>query len=98
MTMLTMSDMREMHGGYALFDRAITEHDAQAWGGIFTLYRPLMIRWLRSRAESLPEGETTEGIINQALVRFCSAMTAERFKTFPDISSLLSYLRTCVSA
>jgi hypothetical protein len=58
MTMSTMRDIRESDSGYALFRRAIAEHDAQDWEEIALLRRQLLIIWARPGAEALPEGET----------------------------------------
>lgn len=93
--------LRELHTqdeGYDLFRRAIAEGDAAAWAAVYERYRPMLIGWARQNQITLQLGEESGDIADQALARAWAALTPARFDEFPNLASLLAYLRTCVAA
>jgi hypothetical protein len=82
--------------GYELFRRALVEHDEAAWGQLFNHYRGLVESWVRRCGGLASSGESSEFFVTAAFMRFCGAITPERFASFPTLGALLHYLRCCV--
>jgi DNA-directed RNA polymerase specialized sigma24 family protein len=87
-----------LEDGYELFRRAIVERDEAAWGEIYERYHIMLIGWARQSNTTLQLPEDYGDIADQALTRAWSALTPESFARFPNLASLLGYLRSCVSA
>lgn len=82
---------------FELFRRAICEQDQLAWNFICKQYEPLVANWwIKPHSGFKMSGEDVEQIINRTFEKFWSALTAEKFKEFSDIGSLLRYLKMCV--
>src|SRR5262249_9704401 len=86
------------HDGYDLFRRAIMEGNEDAWAEIYAHYRPLLMAWSRHSSMRNPAGELCEDIADRALARAWAALSPVRFEQFPNLATLLAYLRTCVTA
>src|SRR5262245_55163296 len=83
---------------YDLFRRAVQERDEDAWAMIVSRYRRLLITWAMRCPAAQATTEPCEDLADRALARAWSALTPERFAAFPSLSTLLGYLRRCVSA
>jgi DNA-directed RNA polymerase specialized sigma24 family protein len=83
--------------GYELFRRAIVEHDEQAWIESATRYRPLLAAWASRCSASAALSESYDDLADQAFARAWSALSPERFASFPTLAALLAYMRTCVT-
>jgi DNA-directed RNA polymerase specialized sigma24 family protein len=95
--------LNEQHGsdcdaGYELFRRAILLRDEDAWIEIGTRYRAMLIAWAGQSSVMGSIDEGCEDVADRALARAWSALSPERFSNFPNLSALMGYLRTCVSA
>jgi hypothetical protein len=96
-----VAHLRETHTqdeGYDLFRRAIAERDGVAWAAVYQRYRPMLIGWVRQNHMAPQLGEEYGDIADQALARAWSALAPARFAEFPNLASLLGYLRSCVAA
>ena len=95
--------VNEQHGrdndaGYELFRRAILLRDEDAWIEIGTRYRAMLIAWAGQSSVIGSIDEGCEDVADRALARAWSALSPERFGSFPNLAALMGYLRTCVSA
>ena len=88
----------EQSVGYELFRRAILLHDQEAWTEISARYRPMLIGWALQCSAMGSTDEQCDDIADRALARAWVALSPERFAQFPNLASLLAYLRTCVTA
>ena len=84
--------------GFELFRRAIMLRDETAWLDISLRYRPMFISWAAQINANGVTDEHCDDIADRAFARAWAALSPERFAQFPNLSSLLGYLRTCVSA
>lgn len=84
--------------GFELFRRAIMLRDETAWLDISLRYRPMFISWAAQINANGVTDEHCDDIADRALARAWAALSPERFAQFPNLSTLLGYLRACVSA
>jgi DNA-directed RNA polymerase specialized sigma24 family protein len=84
--------------GHELFRKAIVDGDEIAWAEGVTRYRGLLVSWARRCAASAAIGEPGDNIADYAFSRAWAALSPERFEQFPNLASVLAYLRTCVSS
>src|SRR5262245_61043423 len=89
--------IKQEQDGYELFRRAITHRDEHAWAVIYTLYRPLLIAWAQRFGAQVTIGESCEDLADEAFTRAWQALAPAGFRQFPNLASLLAYLRRCVS-
>jgi hypothetical protein len=82
--------------GYELFRRALVGHDPAAWQAIEQVYRPALVRWASTDRLFSRTGEPPESFANQALAQLWRQVSASRFDDFPNLASLLGYLRRSV--
>jgi DNA-directed RNA polymerase specialized sigma24 family protein len=82
---------------YELFRRAIVERDEQAWIESATRYRPLLAAWASRCSASAALTESYDDLADQAFARAWSALSPERFASFPTLAALLAYMRACVT-
>jgi DNA-directed RNA polymerase specialized sigma24 family protein len=88
----------DCEAGYELFRRAILARDEDAWIEIGTRYRAMLIAWAGQSSVMGSIDEGCEDVADRALARAWSALSPERFTSFPNLAALMGYLRTCVSA
>jgi DNA-directed RNA polymerase specialized sigma24 family protein len=88
----------DCEAGYELFRRAILARDEDAWIEIGTRYRAMLIAWAGQSSVIGSIDEGCEDVADRALARAWSALSPERFTSFPNLAALMGYLRTCVSA
>jgi RNA polymerase sigma factor (sigma-70 family) len=69
------------------------EGDERAWQEVYTRYRPLVTVWAR-RITSDPD--EVDAAVHAAFTRLWQAIGAAKFARFPNLSSLLQYLKLCV--
>lgn len=81
---------------FELFRRAIAERDSRAWEFIYTVYRPLVAKWVRRHAAYSSTGEEVQYFVNRAFEKMWTALPPSRFGQFPNLKSLLRYLQMCV--
>ena len=81
--------------GFELFRRALVAREERAWEAIYACYGSLVRRWAR-RAGSDPDA--VESVLAAAFERLWRAVDAAKFDRFPDLRSLLRYLKLCVQA
>lgn len=84
--------------GYELFRRAILARDEDAWIEIGTRYRAMLIAWAGQSSVMGSIDEGCEDVADRALARAWAALSPARFASFPNLATLMGYLRTCVSA
>lgn len=82
---------------YELFRRALVERDESAWSYLFDQYAPLVEHWVRRSGAFAISGESSEFFVSAAFTRFWKAIPAQRFASFPNLASLLNYLRRCAT-
>lgn len=81
---------------YELFRRAILQRNEQAWAAIYHQYQRLVIHWVERNTAFASSGEEAQFFMNRAFEKMWLGITAEKFPTFEDLSSLLRYLQMCV--
>ena len=82
---------------YELFRRALVERDEIAWEYLYQQYVRLVEHWVRRNGAYTASGESSEYFVAAAFTRFWKAIPAERFSDFPNLGSLLNYLRRCAA-
>jgi DNA-directed RNA polymerase specialized sigma subunit len=95
--MQAQQSRQSQHDGYELFRRAIVERDEQAWIESATRYRPLLAAWASRCSASAALSESYDDLADQAFARAWSALSPERFASFPTLAALLAYMRACVT-
>lgn len=82
---------------YELFRRALVERNEEAWVCIYEHYYPLVDHWVRRTGAFAVSGESSDYFVSAAFTRFWRAIPSDRFRSFPNLASLLNYLRRCSS-
>lgn len=80
---------------FELFRRAICNADERAWERVYAAYRPLVFRWVRRHPSFVAVEEEAQYFVNRAFEKMWSAMSAEKWSNFHDLSALLRYLQMC---
>jgi hypothetical protein len=83
---------------YALFRQALVHGDPHAWRELYARYEKLVAAWVRRHPSFLQTGEPVGYFVNRAFDRLYSAVDADKFARFPDLASLLRYLKMCAHA
>jgi DNA-directed RNA polymerase specialized sigma24 family protein len=78
-----------------LFRRAICARDELAWEAIYTQYHGMVRAWLCRHPAWPTIGDDLEDWVNGVFERFWSAVTPDRFCSFPTVAALLRYLKLC---
>jgi hypothetical protein len=78
-----------------LFRRAICERDELAWEALYTQYRGMVRAWLCNHPAWPTIGDDLDSWVNCVFARFWSAVTPDRFASFPILAALLRYLKLC---
>ncbi|HEY1298422.1 MAG TPA: hypothetical protein VGJ60_35515 [Chloroflexota bacterium] len=81
---------------FEIFHRAVVDHDDGAWEAIVVQYRGIVLAYVGQHTVAAVLRETEDYWINRAFQRFWGAVGADRFGLFPDLPSLLKYLKLCV--
>jgi DNA-directed RNA polymerase specialized sigma24 family protein len=81
---------------FEIFHRAVVERDDAAWEAIVVQYRGIVLAYVGQHTAAPLLRETEDYWINRAFQRFWGAVGPERFRLFPDLPSLLKYLKLCV--
>jgi hypothetical protein len=81
---------------FELFRRAINDHNQQAWQFVYEQYRPLVSGWVERNSLFRATEEETQYFVNRAFEKMWVAVTPAKFKKFPNLKSVLSYLQMCV--
>src|ERR1043165_1862408 len=85
------------HESYELFRRAIVERAEQAGIDAAARSRPLLAAWASRCSASAALTESYDDLADQAFARAWSALSPERFASFPTLAALLAYMRACVT-
>ncbi len=80
---------------YELLRRAIGERDQAAWDAVFAQYRGVVLAWVRQHPAGSAVREDDEYWVNRSFERFWSAVGPERFALFPNLATVLRYLKLC---
>lgn len=86
---------------YELFRRAIVGRDEHAWAALFTQYveaTPLVRHWIERHPLFAAGGEETAYFANRTFEKMWAALGPDKFARFPDLASLLRYLKLCVNS
>ena len=81
---------------YELFRRAILDRNQMAWDRIYSQYQRLVIHWVERHAAFPTSGEEVQFFMNRAFEKMWLGISPEKFKTFPNLKSILKYLQMCV--
>lgn len=80
---------------FELFRRAFVARNAVAWEYLYVVYQSLVSGWIKNNP-SFPEiGEEVQYFVNRAYEKMWSSISAEKFARFPNLASLLRYLKMC---
>lgn len=80
---------------YHLFQQALVDRDPEAWRDLYRRYENLVAAWVRRHPAFLQTGESPDYFVNRAFDKLASALDADKFRHFPDVASLLRYLKMC---
>jgi DNA-directed RNA polymerase specialized sigma24 family protein len=83
--------------GHELFRKAIVDGDQLAWAEGVARYRRMLVSWAARCAANAAISELGDDIADQAFSRAWAALSPERFDQFPNLASVLAYLRVCVT-
>ncbi|HNB54547.1 MAG TPA: hypothetical protein PK530_21550, partial [Anaerolineales bacterium] len=82
---------------YELFRRAIIEKNEDAWKVIYLQYRSQVRQWVNRHPIFQDFDEDADFFVNLAFEKFWQRnFSASDFARFPNTSSILAYLKTCV--
>jgi DNA-directed RNA polymerase specialized sigma24 family protein len=81
---------------FELLRRAIEDRCQRAWEFVYAQYQPLVTSWVKHHSAFLSCGEEAQYFVNRAFERMWTALTPTKFGCFPDLKSVLSYLKMCV--
>ena len=84
--------------GYELLRRAVCEADQAAWAAAVAQYRGLVLAWAHQHPAFGATDEDDDYWVNRTFERFWAAVPPERFRAFPGLPALLSYLKLCVGS
>jgi DNA-directed RNA polymerase specialized sigma24 family protein len=80
---------------YELFRRALLERNQRAYERLYSQYEPLVAGWVERHPSFPGAGEEVQYFVNRAFEKLWHALTPEKFRRFPDLKSVLSYLKLC---
>lgn len=80
---------------FELFRRAFVARNPVAWEYIYIVYQSLVSGWIKNHPSFPRTGEEVQYFVNRAYEKMWSSITAEKFGHFPNLSSLLRYLKMC---
>jgi hypothetical protein len=86
---------------YDLFRRAIVERNQRAWDRVYAQYveeTPIVRRWVERHGLFAATGEDAAFFVNRAFEKMWGAVSPEKFAAFPDLTSLMRYLKLCVNS
>jgi hypothetical protein len=81
---------------FEVFERAVARREDAAWEAIMAQYRGIVLAYVGQHTVAAMVRESDDYWVNRAFQRFWSAVGPERFAQFPDLASLLKYLKLCV--
>jgi DNA-directed RNA polymerase specialized sigma24 family protein len=81
---------------FELFRRAIVELCQRAWEFVYDQYHPQVAGWVEHHSAFPDSGEEVQFFVNRAFEKMWAALTPEKFRRFPNLKSLLRYLKMCV--
>jgi len=82
---------------YEIFRRAIVDKNDDAWRGIIEQYQSQVARWVEYHPKFKNFNEEIDFFTNRVFEKFWRRnFSAKEFSRFPNVKSLLGYLKTCV--
>lgn len=78
-----------------IFQRAIVDREDAAWSAVLQQYSGIVLAYVAQHTAASEMEQSPDYWINRAFQRFWSAVGPERFGHFPDLPSLLKYLKLC---
>jgi len=81
---------------FEIFHRAVVDREDAAWEAIVVQYRGIVLAHVGQHTAATVLRESEDYWINRAFQRFWAAVGPDRFGLFPDLPSLLKYLKLCV--
>jgi DNA-directed RNA polymerase specialized sigma24 family protein len=79
-----------------IFQRAIVDREDAAWSAVLAQYSGIVLAYVSQHTAASNMEHSQDYWINRAFQRFWSAVGPDRFGQFPDLASLLKYLKLCV--
>ncbi len=83
---------------FELFRRAFVDQEQDAWECIYTIYKPLVARWVVSNQWFVKSGEEVQYFVNCAFEKMWSTIKPDKFTRFSEVRALLRYLKMCVGS
>lgn len=84
---------------YEIFRRAIVDKDGRAWDIIVEQYQSQVQRWVEKNPRFHAVSEGPDIFVNLVFEKFWGRnFSAGEFSGFPNVKSILAYLKTCVSS
>lgn len=80
---------------FELFRRAVTERSQAAYELLYRQYQALVFSWIERHPSMAGLDEETQYFVNRTFEKMWRALTPAKFERFPDLKSLLSYLKLC---
>jgi hypothetical protein len=83
---------------FELFRRALLERNQQAYALLYQQYQALVAGWVERHPSFPALDEEVQYFVNRAFEKMWRALTPAKFERFPDLKSLLSYLKLCAGS
>ena len=83
---------------FELFRRALLERNQQAYALLYQQYQALVAGWVERHPSFPALDEEVQYFVNRAFEKMWRALTPYKFERFPDLKSLLSYLKLCAGS
>lgn len=83
---------------FELFRRALLERNQQAYALLYQQYQALVAGWVERHPSFPALDEEVQYFVNRAFEKMWRALTPSKFERFPDLKSLLSYLKLCAGS
>jgi len=83
---------------FELFRRCFTTRDAQVWQQVYELYESQIASWVRTNSAYSESGEEVQYFVNRAIEKIWASISPEKFAKFPNLPSLMRYLKMCVAS
>jgi hypothetical protein len=81
---------------FEIFQRAVVQRSDDAWEAIVAQYRSIVMAYVAQHTAAAIVHEPDDYWVNRAFQRFWAAVGPDRFSKFPDLPSVLKYVKLCV--
>lgn len=81
---------------FELWRRALAQSSPDAFAYVYTIYEPLVRRWVYGHSRFAQTDEPADYFVSIAFTNFYFAVQGSKFDQFSELPKLLAYLKLCV--